>query len=823
VVEEKRPFLERFVREQLYDLAERPRVTGKRDERDAPLIPVDGELNADRLRPLLARRLGSRLEPRRSVKETNDGPGRSQLTLLPVAPARTAAFCSGCPHNRSTVSGSGSPVGGGVGCHAMVMWLDRGAVSYNQMGGEGAQWIGRAPFTDVPHFVQNVGDGTFFHSGSLAVRAAVSAGATMTFKVLYNGVVAMTGGQDPAGQLDVPRLCQAMVAEGVTRIIVVSDDPSRYRRSSGLPAGTKVWDRDRLAEAERALAQVPGVTMLVYDQACANELRRLRKRGKAPERPRRVIINEAVCEGCGDCGAKSNCLSVHPVDTELGRKTQIDQGSCNTDYSCLDGDCPSFVTVTTAPGRARERPTPQLPADIPDPERPGSSPSGSGYGIVATGIGGTGVVMLNQVLATAAFLDGLRVTGLDQTGLSQKAGPVVSHLRLWPADGPVPEASSAVGEESADLLLALDLLVAADPKHLVRATKARTVTVASTSLVPTAAMVSGDESPADLGALIEAVRGRTRPGGLIEVDTLGLATTLFGDGVTANLIALGAAYQAGAVPLRASSIARAIELNGVAVERNKTAFLAGRLAVHDPGSLPVPRRSGELRRDPEPAQADAAARLAAERGLDGPAAGLPARRAAELIAYQNAGYAARYLDLVGAAARSEAAVAGEPGALTEAVASAFFHLLAYKDEYEVARLHLLPEFDRALGEAVGGGRGVRYMLHPPVLRAFGLRKKIGLPAGVARPAFRALRAMRPLRGTALDPFGHTAVRRTERRLAAEYEAEVRAVLAGLSAANLGTAVELARLPLAIRGYEQIKLDAVARYEADLARLRPPPD
>jgi len=821
VVEEKRPFVERFVREQLYDLSERPRVTGKRDERDAPLIPVDGELNADRLRPLLARRLEPRLGSRPGVKVTGDErPGRSQLTLLPVAPARTAAFCSGCPHNRSTVAGSGSPVGGGVGCHAMVMWMDRGAVTYSQMGGEGAQWIGRAPFTDVPHYVQNVGDGTFFHSGSLAVRAAVSAGATMTFKVLYNGVVAMTGGQDPAGQLDVPRLCQAMAAEGVARIIVVSEDPSRYRRGSGMPAGTKVWGRDRLAEAERALAQVPGVTMLVYDQACANELRRLRKRGKAPERPRRVIINEAVCEGCGDCGVKSSCLSVHPVDTELGRKTQIDQGSCNTDYSCLDGDCPSFVTVTTAPARARERVTPQLPAEIPDPERPVSSPSGSGYGIVATGIGGTGVVMLNQVLATAAFLDGLRVTGVDQTGLSQKAGPVVSHLRLWPGDGPVPEASSAVGEESADLLLALDLLVAADPKHLVRAAPDRTVTVASTSLVPTAAMVRDGEPAADLGALLGAVRERTRPGGLVEVDTLGLATTLFGDAVTANLIALGAAYQAGAVPLRAPSILRAIELNGVAVERNKTAFLAGRLAVHAPGSLPSPRRAGELHRDLEPSLTSAASRLAGERGLDGPAAGLPVRRAAELIAYQNLGYAARYLDLVGAAARSEAAVAGAPGALTEAVASAFFHLLAYKDEYEVARLHLLPEFDRALGDVVPGGRGMRYMLHPPVLRAFGLRKKIGLPAGVARPSFRVLRAMRPLRGTALDPFGHTAVRRLERRLAAEYEAEVREVLGFLTAANLAAAVNLARLPLGIRGYEQIKLDAVARYESDLARLRP---
>src|SRR5215472_184992 len=368
-----------LAREYLYDQTERPRVTGKRDDRGVPLIPPGGELTADRLRPLLARRLGQRLATPLIVAEANPGaehpgaehsgaehsaPERAQLTIIPNAAPRTAAFCSGCPHNRSTLPGAGSPVGGGVGCHAMVMWLDRGAVSYNQMGGEGAQWIGRPPFADVPHFVQNVGDGTFFHSGSLAVRAAVSAGMTMTFKILYNGVVAMTGGQDPAGQLDVPHLCQAMAAEGVARSIVVSDDPSRYRRAA-LPAGTKVWGRDRLAEAERALAKVPGVTLIVYDQACAAELRRLRKRGKAPERTRRVVINEAVCEGCGDCGAKSSCLSVHPVDTELGRKTQIDQASCNTDYSCLDGDCPSFVTVT-APPRAgvRERPAPELPADI---------------------------------------------------------------------------------------------------------------------------------------------------------------------------------------------------------------------------------------------------------------------------------------------------------------------------------------------------------------------------------------------------------------------------------------------------------------------------
>jgi indolepyruvate ferredoxin oxidoreductase len=829
VVEEKRPFVERFVREELYDLAQRPRVTGKRDERAAPLIPVDGELTADRLRPLLARRLEPRLASRLNVRRNGLDQPRAQLTLLPAESARTAAFCSGCPHSRSTVPGAGSPVGGGVGCHAMVMWLDRGAVSYNQMGGEGAQWIGRAPFADVPHFVQNVGDGTFFHSGSLAVRAAVSARMTMTFKILYNGVVAMTGGQDPAGQLDVPHLCRAMAAEGVARIFVVSEDPSRYGRRAGLPAGTRVWGRDRLAEAERALARVHGVTVLVYDQACAAELRRLRKRGKAPERAQRVVINEAVCEGCGDCGVKSGCLSVHPVDTELGRKTQIDQASCNTDYSCLDGDCPSFVTVRAPSGPARPartaRPAVQVPDDVPEPEHPAVIPEAGGYGIVATGIGGTGVVTLNQVLATAAFLDGLRVTGLDQTGLSQKAGPVVSHLRLWRGDPDLGPASSAVGEQAADLLLALDLLVATDPRHLARASSERTVTVASTTLVPTAGMVRGAAAMPELAPLLAAVTERSKPGGCVSLDTVALATALFGDGIAANLIALGAAYQAGALPLRAASIARAIELNGVAVERNQAAFRAGRLAVHDPDRLPTGRRAGELRRDPGPARLDAerlatARQLAEQRGLDPAAAQTAIRRAAELTAYQNAALAGRYLDLVAATARAESDSVGRAGALTEAVASGFFHLLAYKDEYEVARLHLLPEFDRVLAEAVPGGRGVRYRLHPPLLRALGLRKKIAFPAWAIRPAFRVLRTMRHLRGTPADVFGYTRVRRTERRLAAGYEAELRAVLAGLTPAGHAAAVELARLPLGIRGYEQIKLAAVEHYESELERLRP---
>ncbi len=448
---------------------------------------------------------------------------------------------------------------------------------------------------------------------------------------------------------------------------------------------------------------------------------------------------------------------------------------------------------------------------------------GGGYSLVAPGIGGTGVVTLNQVIATAGFLEGLHVTGLDQTGLSQKAGPVVSHLRLWRTVAEAtdaPAASNAVGPEGADLMLALDALVATDPKYIVRASADRTVTVASTSLVPTADMIRGAVGAPTMAPLLDALAERTRPGRLVTLDTVGLAMALFDETMPANLIALGAAYQAGGLPLAAASIERAIELNGVAVETNLAAFRAGRLAVSDPDRLPVPRRRGAMDRKAEPAGQASAQALAAARGLAGEADALAVRRAADLIDYQNERLAARYLDLVGAAAAAERQRLGSQGAVTAAVTEAFFHLLAYKDEYEVARLHMLPAFTEALAEAVPGGTRVRYRLHPPVLRALGMERKIAIPAGVARPTFRLLRGMRRLRGTAADPFGYTQVRRMERRIAAEYEADIRAVLEHLSAATHSAATELARLPLSIRGYEEIKVAAVERYEEERARLRP---
>lgn len=902
VVEEKRPFVELFVRDALYGLAERPAVVGKRDEEGRPLVPTDNELSADRLAPVLAARLGRKGALPSSFEARLDllADAARRAAPLPVAvapvrvaapsavrgvdleavaeldqeglptaeqetgfrspeevaphqagvvkPARTPAFCSGCPHNRSTVLPVGSIGGGGIGCHGMVYFEPRHKAEpwlpAVPMGTEGALWIGLAPFVEDGHVFQNLGDGTMSHSGSLAIRACVAAGANITFKILYNAAVAMTGGQPVEGVRPVPDLARELEAEGVRRIIVCADDPGKYGRDARFPPGVEVWHRDRLDEASRALREVRGVTALVYDQRCAAEARRLRKRGKLADPPVRVVINEAVCEGCGDCSVKSNCLSVQPVDTDLGRKTQIHQSSCNKDYSCLLGDCPSFLTVVpddSLDGRRRwwslnasgrtAVPRPDLPAledasantgprpvpvELPEPPaRPADL--ADGFSVYMTGVGGTGVVTASQLLATAALLEGLHVGGLDQTGLSQKAGPVVSHLKISSRPLGTGAASVSVGE--ADCYLAFDVLVGSEEKHLAKARPGKTVAVVSTSEVPTATMTTeGVAFPAG-STLAAAINRATCKDENAFVDSAAVAEHVFSDHMAANIVLLGAAYQAGALPLSAAALEAAIAANGVAVEKNLSAFRWGRYAVVDPAAVEAAtatKRLGRVDLSPSATARRRVAALLAGRSLDGPARALAEVRAAELVDYQGAALARDYLAFVERVRAKEKEVAPERTELSEAVARYLFKLSAYKDEYEVARLHLKEQLHGSLAAAFPGRPKVKYQLHPPLLRSLGLEKKVGLPEAWFDPVFKGLRAAKALRNTPLDPFGRAEVRRVERELVGEYRAALERALAGLTARSYDEAARLAALPDVVRGYEEVKLRNVERYRSDLA-------
>jgi indolepyruvate ferredoxin oxidoreductase len=831
VVEEKRAFLELFIRDALYDLADRPRVVGKRDEHGRALLASHGELDADRLAPLLAERLTRRIP--REVVDSRLAYLRAQhdqpVMMLTAGPAvaRQAYFCSGCPHNRSTVVPDGSLAGGGIGCHGLVYSMNRNTSGLGHMGGEGAQWAGAAPFTETAHLFQNIGDGTLFHSGSLAIRQAIAAGAHITFKILFNSAVGMTGGQEVDGAMSVPALTRALEAEGVSRIVVTTDNPEKYPRDARWAPGVEIWHRDRLEEAQRVLRDTPGVTTLIHDQMCAAELRRRRKRGKAPNPATRVFINTAVCEGCGDCGVKSNCLSVQPVETEFGRKTQIHQSSCNKDYSCLQGDCPAFITVEprtkNQEPHGRERFSVGYPlggsrfSEITLPE-PKLKVEGD-CNIYMMGIGGTGVVTVNQVLGTAALLDGKYVDGLDQTGLSQKGGSVVSHLKIstLPHSG-----SNRIGTGEADCYLAFDILTATNPQNLARASADRTIAVISTSQLPTGAMVASPElSFPKVGGLTSRINQRTRADANISLDAIRLAEIYFGDYLAANTIVLGAAYQMGIIPVSAATIERAIALNGVAVRMNTDAFRLGRRVVVDAILAPQPAQKHNPNPHATPAESATARKLIASVGVRYPLPDelrrLLESRVPELIAYQNAAYAHQYVAFVAQVYTAEqAAVAGQTR-LSEAVARYLFKLMAYKDEYEVARLHLTAGLKRSLTEQFGADVRIRYILHPPLLRALGWQKKIGLGAWFD-VVYQILMRMKMLRGTPFDVFGYTAVRRVERALVGEYCALVERALDRLSPDTYERAVELAQLPDMIRGYEHVKLGNIRRFHEAVHKL-----
>jgi indolepyruvate ferredoxin oxidoreductase len=818
VAEEKGPFVESQLKETLYGSAAAPRVVGKRDENGERLLPTELDLDAD----LIARAVASRLQARvridsvearlRKLDEIDGRPAQ-----LPMA-QRTPFFCSGCPHNSSINAPDGTLVGGGIGCHTMVLLNPEGKgkiTGITQMGGEGAQWIGMSPFTEDAHLVQNLGDGTFHHSGSLAVRAAIAAGVNITYKLLYNEHVAMTGGQAIEGQMNVPDLTRWLEMEGVKRIIITAEDPSRYKGVK-LADIAEVRDRRELLGSQQELAQVEGVTVLIHDQECAAELRRKRKRGRAPEPAERVWINERVCEGCGDCGQKSSCLSVIPVETEFGRKTQIHQASCNKDYSCLEGDCPSFLTVV--PGERAGHRMPELDAELPEPERLVTADE---FAVRMMGIGGTGVVTVNQMLGMAALLDGLHVTGLDQTGLSQKGGPVVSDLRI--SSEPV-AAASKTPAGSIDLYLGFDLLGAANEKNLLTADPERTVAVVSTHAIPTGRMVVDlNERFPELAAQLDRIDAVTRKDRNLYLDAQMLSERLFGDHMMSNTVALGAAYQRGMLPVSAESLGQAIRLNGAAVEKNLAAFHWGRAVVAAPDAVERATRPPE---DVVPVrELTAAERELVDLAVDGDRdelRRLAEVRVLELVAYQDEAYARRWAEVVRRVHVTEQERTPGHTELTAAVARHLFKLMAYKDEYEVARLHLDSVERAKLHAEFGEDVKVAFNLHPPLLRAMGLKRKLKLGSWFV-PAFRSLYRMRRLRGTKLDPFGHAEVRRVERELIGEYERLVDAALSLLRPETHDTAVELLELPDLVRGYEEIKLRNVALYrkraEAILKRLR----
>ena len=771
VVEEKAPNLEWLVKDALFGRAAAPTVVGKRSDDDSALFPYTGTLDADtiaaRLRQRLAPRLADRLAP----------PPAAPRQLIPLSVNRTPYFCSGCPHNTGAKAPEGALIGGGIGCHAMVMLMEPGRfgniVGLTSMGNEGAQWFGMSPFVDDEHLIQNIGDGTLFHSGMTAVRAAIANGANITYKILYNGAVAMTGGQDPFGQLDVLQLVRVLLAEGVRQVIITTDDVSKYRAHE-VPAGVKVWGRSRIIEAQEVLAAVPGCTVLVHDQRCAAEKRRDRKRGRAATPDFRVVINERVCEGCGDCGDKSNCLSVQPVETAFGRKTRIDQASCNFDLSCMEGDCPSFMKVpVSAMPSAGKAATARLqpPADLPQPRQA----TVDELTIRLSGIGGTGVVTTAQILGTAAMLQGLHVRGLDQTGLSQKAGPVVSDLRFSRHEA---HPSNRATAASVDVLLAFDQLVAGADATLRTLDPARTVLIANTAVVPTGSMIAHPDRayPADPLSIRIGASVRER----VSTNASEIVARLLGDESTVNVFVTGVAVQRGDVPLRPELVERAIELNGVSVEKNVAAFRWGRAWAVDSAAV-------EDLVEPHAA----AARRGGER--------LVAMLADDLSGYQSAAYARRLTEVV-----QKVAATGNPG-LADTVARSLHKLMAYKDEYEVARLLLATAPKKA-----------RFMLHPPMLRSMGMKNKIELGRW-SRPAFWLLRAMRRLRGTPFDVFGWAGVRRLEREMIPEYVRAVDTLLAHLGPHNLDEAVAIAALPDQVRGYEHLKTERATAYRAELRR------
>ena len=809
VIEEKRPLLEDQIKAQLYDLAEkrRPRVIGKFDEQGRRVLCTAGVLSPGEVARFIAARLARYYKKPHVQERIAYLDAKEQaLSAQTPAPVRQPYFCSGCPHNISTKVPEGSRALAGIGCHFMAVWMNRETTTYTQMGGEGATWIGQTPFTETKHVFQNLGDGTYTHSGSLAIRATIAAGVNITYKILYNDAVAMTGGQPVEGQPSVNAMAWQVRAEGVERVAVVSDEPKKYAGGAAFPPGTTIHHRDELDVLQRELRKVTGVSVLIYDQTCAAEKRRRRKRGLYPDPPKRVFINELVCEGCGDCSVASNCLSVIPVETEFGRKRAIDQSSCNKDFSCVNGFCPSFVTVHGGAIRKRQVMPPDVREaleSIPLPRIPGVD---TPYGILVAGVGGTGVVTIGALLGMAAHMEGKACTVHDQTGLAQKGGAVVSHVRI--AARPEDLNAPHIDTGAADLLMAADMVVGAGAGALSRIEKGRGRIVANSHEIPTAAStMNPDADPHG-----DSLRARLVEAAGVErtnlVDATGVTTSVFGDSIGTNLFLVGYAFQKGAIPISLEAIEKAVELNGVAVETNLSIIRWGRLAAHNPDLVT------KLLADTHGAAPAPAVGETLDQRI--------ARRAAFLTDYQNTAYARRYQDLTALAAAAEKEKAKGREGFAEAVARNAFKLMAYKDEYEVARLYTDPAFHRRLNEQFEGDFKLRFHLAPPLLTrrdpATGRLKKRDFGPWMMG-AFKVLARLRGLRGGAFDIFGYQAERRAERQLIVDYEDLVKDLSAKLDNGNHGIAVELASVPGMIRGYGHVKAAAIEIAKAKEAELR----
>jgi indolepyruvate ferredoxin oxidoreductase len=814
VIEEKRDFLERQVGRALCGLDRPIRLVGKTDETGRPMFPEYGYLDSDTIAGVLAPRL-SRSHPlpetgRRRLDEVAGIRRRSRLKLL----QRTPNYCSGCPHNVSTKLAPGQVAWGAPGCHifaALMKDPQKRIEAVTQYGGEGLPWIGLSPYTSRRHIVQNVGDGSLFHSSYLNIRYAVTAGVSMTFKVLYNGATANTGGQPITSAKSLPDLVALLAVEGVKRIVVATKDPRAYRKLA-LPPQAEVRDASAIEATLKEFEQTPGVTVLVYDGQCANERRRRQKRGLQPKLTTFTVVNEDVCENCGHCGEVANCMSLHKVDTELGPKTRIHQSSCNQDLSCIGGDCPSFVTVETAAGGGVRKPERRsIDTVIPDPALPSLDRP---YHVYVPGLGGTGVLTINAILAQAATLDGCQVLSYDLTGAAQKWGPVLSSLIIAPAGFATGVNRVSLGR--ADLYLALDLAAATDPANLDRCAPGRTTAVVNTKVLPTGDMIRDVRLAVPERAMMDAIAAVTDGQRLLSLDAGDIAEQLAGDYMLTNMVAVGAAYQAGLLPIPAARIEEAIRLNGVQTAANILAFRAGRLSQYAPADLEamlrppyrqVADRFAELQSTPSAArQRRRDALVARVQGLDQPTRDLLAKRVEDLVDYHSAAYAKRFTSAIGRVAEAEkrALGAAADGALTRAAIVNLHKLMAVKDEYEVARLLSQGTFHERLAAMFDSPSRVFFHLQPPLLRSLGATKKIRVGSWIL-PVFTALKAVRRIRGTPLDPFGYSAVRKAERRLVGWYLDLLFSALDGLTPANREKVVAIAELPADIRGYEAIKM------------------